>query len=241
MSWNITDCRELEDAIFGLKLRLAREIGVCRGMTVVDMGCGQGGFTDSVAKTVREGGRVLAVDVSDEYLTEFEEHLAKYGVKSLVTFIQADASVLEGVIPDEVADMVVSYRFLEELIQPEAMATIVRQMAQIVKRAGKVCIIELSAETRNEAEETYVRLHRESGDSFFEPEVIMEAMEATGLKRVSVEKFKTDIWFSPKVAKQDLEFAQVWFDAEVEKNLGQLIDKYGMKYPPLLIFSGVKE
>jgi hypothetical protein len=42
------------------------------------------------------------------------------------------------------------------------------------------------------------------------------------------------------VARQDLEFAQLWFNDEVEKSLGALIDKYGMKYPRLLLFSGVK-
>jgi len=41
MGWNITDSKELEDAIFKLKLRLAQKIGVRQGMTVVDMGCGQ--------------------------------------------------------------------------------------------------------------------------------------------------------------------------------------------------------
>ena len=241
MSWNITESRELEDAISRLKLRLAREIGIRCGMTVVDMGCGQGGFTASVAETVGEGGRVLAVDVSDEYLTEFEERLAKHGVRSVVTFVQADASDLEGVISDKVADIVVSYRFLEELVQPEAMATIVKQMARIVKKDGKVCIIELSTETRNKAEETYVRLHKESGDSLFEPKPITEAMKAAGLTSIEVRKSETNIWFSPDIARRDLGSAQVWFDAEVEKNLGQSIDKYGMKYPPLLVFSGVKK
>ena len=49
MSWNIADAGELEDAILRLKLKLARKIGIRSGMTVVDMGCGQGGFTASLA------------------------------------------------------------------------------------------------------------------------------------------------------------------------------------------------
>ena len=44
MGWNITDSEELEDALFKLKLKLVQKIGVCHGMTVVDMGCGQGGL-----------------------------------------------------------------------------------------------------------------------------------------------------------------------------------------------------
>ena len=65
-------------------------------------------------------------------------------------------------------------------------------------------------------------------------------MKNADLKSVHVERFDTDIWFSPEVAKQNLDFAQLWFDADVEKNLGRLIIRYGMKYPELLIFSGIK-
>jgi cyclopropane fatty-acyl-phospholipid synthase-like methyltransferase len=52
MGWNITKAEELEDAVLKLKLKLVQKIGVCAGMTVVDMGCGQGGFTVSLAKIV---------------------------------------------------------------------------------------------------------------------------------------------------------------------------------------------
>jgi len=240
MGWNITDSKELEDAIIKLKLRLAQKIGVRRGMTVVDMGCGQGGFTVSLARIVGKHGKVLAVDISDEYLSEFWENLSKWNAKDVITFIQADASDIEGVVFSEVADTAVGYRFLEELKRPQDMAKIVREMARIVKKNGKVCLIELSTEARNEAEENYIRLHRESGDSLFEPGEIVKAMEEAKLKGVRVETFETSIWFSPELAKQDLGFAQVWFTPDVEKSLGSLIDRYGMKYPALLIFSGVK-
>ncbi|MDI6848107.1 MAG: class I SAM-dependent methyltransferase [Candidatus Bathyarchaeia archaeon] len=240
MGWTITDSKELEDSIFKPKLNLAQKVGVRQGMTVVDVGCGEGGFTVSLAKIVGKQGKVLSVDISDEYLAEFMENLDKWGVKHLVTFIQADAADLEGAILDEVADMVVSYRFLEELKHPEDMVKIVKEMARTVKKGGKVCLIELSTETRNEAEESYVRLHRESGDSFFEPQEIVEAMKEAKLIDVRMETFETNVWFSPDLAKQDLGFAQVWFTSDVEQKLGLLIDEYGMKYPALLTFSGIK-
>jgi ubiquinone/menaquinone biosynthesis C-methylase UbiE len=240
MSWNIADSGKLEDAILKLKLTLAQKIGVHQGMTVVDMGCGQGGFTASLAKIVGKKGKVLAIDVSDEYLAEFTDRLSKHGVRDTVTFIQADAVNLADVLPSKSADVVASYRFLEELKQPEAMPGIVKEMARIVKKDGKIGIVELCTEPRNEAEEAYIRLHRESGDSLFEPPEIIKAMKAAKLADIHVEKVETDIWISPDFAKQDLSHAQVWFDAGVEKSLGKIIDKHGMKYPACLIFSGVK-
>ncbi|MGA2768125.1 MAG: class I SAM-dependent methyltransferase [Candidatus Bathyarchaeia archaeon] len=240
MMWTITNSKSLEDAIFNLKLKLAREIGAKRGMTVVDVGCGQGGFTASVARAVGASGQVTAVDDSDEHLEEFRARLDRYKVKEKVTLVKKDAADLKGVISNGVADMVVSYRLLEELRHPENMAKIVKEMARIVKKDGKVCLTELSTKARNKAEEIYIRLHKESGDCFFRPDEIVEAMKNAKLTKIQTKIVDTNIWFSPEVAKQDLGFAQVWFDEAVERSLGLLIERYGMKYPALQTFSGIK-
>jgi ubiquinone/menaquinone biosynthesis C-methylase UbiE len=240
MGWSITDPKALEDAIFELKLKVASSIGIRKGMTVVDAGCGQGGFTASIAKLVGEKGKVLAVDVTDKCLTEFTDRLERYGVKNRVTFIQADGTSLKHAVADGAADMVVSFRLLEELKRTEYMPRIIGEMVRVVKNSGKVCLTEISTEPRNKAEETYIRLHKESGDCFFKPGQIVESMKEYGLKKVILKDFDTDIWFSPSLAKQDLGFAQVWFDPDIERSLGSLIDTYGMKYPKLLIFSGQK-
>ena len=234
------DAEMLETAIFRLKLEIVRKIGVRKGMTVVDVGCGQGGFTAAVAKTVGKHGKVLAVDISDEYLDEFTKRVDKYHVKERVTFSQADSADLRAVTPDETADMVASYRLLEELKQARDIDKIVKEMARIVKKHGRVCITELSTKAENKAEETYIRLHKESGDCFFSPDEIVEAMKNAKLTRIQTRLFDTNIWFSPELAKQDMGFAQVWFDEAVEKSLGPLIEGYGMKYPALQTFSGIK-
>jgi ubiquinone/menaquinone biosynthesis C-methylase UbiE len=240
MGWRITDSEALEDAVFELKLKVASRIGVRKGMTVVDVGCGQGGFTTSLAKIVGEKGKILAVDVSDEYMKEFTERLDKYCVKNRVAFIQADGTNLGPVLSSCAADVVAGFRLLEELKRCEDMPKVISEMVQVAKIGGKMGLIELSTVAKNKAEEAYIRLHKESGDCFFEQSRIVESMKEHGLKNVRVEKCDTDIWFSPSLAKQDLSFAQVWFDSDVERRLGPLIDTYGMKYPELLIFSGQK-
>ena len=240
MDWKITNVSVLENTIFQLKLKVARQIGVLRGMTVVEIGSGQGGFTAAIAKRVGEKGRVLAIDSTREYAEEFARRLDRYSVKNRVIFIQADGTNLKNIVSDGTADMVASYRLLEELKRPDYMPRIIREMARIVKDDGVVCLTEISAAARNEAEEAYIRLHKESGDYLFKPDEITETMKKCELEEISVNKVDTDIWFSPQLAKQDLGFAQVWFDPDVERRLGSMIDAYGMKYPELLIFSGQK-
>ena len=240
MDWKITNVSVLEDTIFQLKLKVARQIGVLRGMTVVEIGSGQGGFTAAVAKRVGEKGRVLAIDSTREYAEEFARRLDRYSVKNRVILIQADGTNLKNIVSDGTADIVASYRLLEELKRPDYMPRIIREMVRIVKDDGLVCLTEISAAARNEAEEAYIRLHKESGDYLFKPDEITETMKKCELEGISVNKVDTDIWFSPQLAKQDLGFAQVWFDPDVERRLGSMIDAYGMKYPELLIFSGKK-
>jgi len=210
-------------------------------MRIVDVGCGQGGFTAALGRTVGNHGKVQAVDVSDEYLAEFNERLAKHGVENAVTFIQADATCLSSVISEGTADIVTAYRLLEELQCCGDMPEVIAQMATIVKRGGRVCLAELNAETKNEAEENYVRLHKESGDCFFKPAQVIRAMRRAGLTNVFEENVETCIWLSSELSKRDLSHAQVWFDADVKKSLGVLIDKYGLKYPTFTVFSGTRK
>jgi hypothetical protein len=65
-------------------------------------------------------------------------------------------------------------------------------------------------------------------------------MKRHGLTNVRMDTSETDVWFSSALAKQEPSFAQVWYDSNVERKLGPLIERYGMKYPQLLIFSGQK-
>lgn len=61
MSWNITDRKRLENAIFAMKFKLARKVGVKQDMTVINANCEQGGFTSSIAVLVREQGEIHGI------------------------------------------------------------------------------------------------------------------------------------------------------------------------------------
>jgi len=49
------------------------------------------------------------------------------------------------------------------------------------------------------------------------------------------------IAFSRALEEKIFDFAQVWFDSSVQKNLGSIIDAWDMKYPKLLMFSDQKK
>jgi ubiquinone/menaquinone biosynthesis C-methylase UbiE len=67
----------LERKLHLMLLNLVSLIGIREGMLVLDVGCGQGTYTVCLAKLVGETGKVVAIDISDEYLKEMNEALKK--------------------------------------------------------------------------------------------------------------------------------------------------------------------
>jgi len=227
-----------------LKLKLASRIGIREGIQVLDVGCGQGTFTVCIAKLVGETGKVIAIDISDEYLKEMNENLDRYNVRHRVNFVKADAADLSSSLLSEGFEVVASYRLIEELTHPDKLPRIIAEMAKLAKQNGTVAIVELSAKTRNAAEENLIRLHRDIGCDYFPPPgEILQHMKNAGLQKVQVETVETNIWYSPTVClkgtgSQD----EFWeeFRERIMRELWPSVKRHGMKYPPINIFLGQK-
>src|SRR5262245_13494080 len=70
--WLTRDNREQEERC---SLMLAN-LGVKRGMTICDMGCGNGFYTLQLAKMVGEDGKVYGVDIQPEMLVFLQQRAA---------------------------------------------------------------------------------------------------------------------------------------------------------------------
>ncbi|MEM3823593.1 MAG: class I SAM-dependent methyltransferase [Candidatus Bathyarchaeia archaeon] len=225
-------------------MNLTNLIGIREGMQVLDVGCGQGMFTVCLAKLAGESGKVVAIDITDEYLKEMNKTLEKYRVKHLVKFIKADAAELSAIFAPQSFDAVVSYRFIEELTQPEKLPKIIVEMAKMIRQNGKVALIELSTKTRNTAEENLIRLHRDIGGDYFPtPEEILNFMRKASLTNVHIKTVETQIWYSSKVfLKGACGQDEIWpeFRKEIMRKLWPSVEQHGMKYPPINLFLGEK-
>ncbi|HEY2414172.1 MAG TPA: methyltransferase domain-containing protein, partial [Pirellulaceae bacterium] len=74
--WLTRDNREQEERC---SLMLAN-LGVKRGMTICDMGCGNGFYTLQLAKMVGDNGKVYGVDIQPEMLTFLQRRAAAENV-----------------------------------------------------------------------------------------------------------------------------------------------------------------
>jgi ubiquinone/menaquinone biosynthesis C-methylase UbiE len=234
----------LQEKLHLMKLNLARSAGIQEGMKVLDVGCGQGTFTVCVAQLVGGTGRVTAVDISDEDLDKMNENLDRYNVRAQVTFVKADAAELPSVFAQESFDMAVSYRLIEELKQPIQLPKIVSSIAQVVRRGGRVVMLELSTETRSIAEENLIKLHRDIGSDYFPPQrTILRCMCAACLKKADVKTVPTNISYSGEVfLKSNISQDEVWpeFKEKIMRELWPSVEQHGMKYPNIRLFCGHK-
>lgn len=240
----IRNSEALKEKLHLMKMNLARLIGIREGIQVLDVGCGQGTFSACIAKSVGETGKVVAVDITEEYLKEMNQNLEKYNVRHLVKFVKTNAADMSSVFISESFDAAVSYRLIEELTQPQKLSKIIAEMTKLVRKNGTVAIIELSTKTKNIAEENLVRLHRDIGDDYFPaPKEILQHMKNAGLTKVQVKTVETKIWYSPTLflkgaGGQD----EIWieFKEKIMKELWPSVKQHGMKYPPINIFLGQK-
>lgn len=94
--------------------QILREAGVRDGMTVLDFGCGPGGFTVAAAKLVGKQGRVYAFDIHPLALKYVQRAAAKENIQN-VLIIGSDAI---SQLPEISVDMVLLYDILHDLAKP---------------------------------------------------------------------------------------------------------------------------
>ncbi len=89
-----SDDQSLEDAEYAKYRRVAQMAGVKPGESVLEIGCGWGGFAQTVAKEF--GASVYGITLSKEQLAYAQERIKKQGLDNLATFHFEDYRHTEG-------------------------------------------------------------------------------------------------------------------------------------------------
>lgn len=124
---------------FGLRDRLHKPIGILQkagvrsGMTVLDFGCGPGGFTVAAARLVGREGRVYAVDVNPLAIRSVERTADRVGLYNIRTILGSSTAD----VPEEGVDVVLLYDVLHDLPHPHAVLT---DLHRILKRDGLLSV-----------------------------------------------------------------------------------------------------
>ncbi len=134
--WLIRNVREREERC---SLMLAN-LGVRPGMTICDMGCGNGFYSLPMAKMVGIEGRVLAVDAQAEMLTFLRNRFEAEGVNNITPIL---GSFHDPRLPPNSVDLVLLVDVYHEFSHPELM---LHAMRQSLKPDGVVVLVEYREE-----------------------------------------------------------------------------------------------
>lgn len=110
-------------------INILREVGVLPGMTVLDFGCGPGGFSLAAAHLVGASGQVYALDIHPLALSMVMKAAER---KSLRNIHPIHGSYPED-LPDESMDVVLLYDVLHDLPETDS---ILRAIHRILKPNG---------------------------------------------------------------------------------------------------------
>ncbi len=108
-------------------------VGIKRGDTVLDFGCGRGGFTVAAAEMVGPEGKVYALDVHPLALKLVRTEMRRRDLANVET-IQADGPTG---LADGSVDVVLLYDIFHDLASPE---TVLAELARVMKPEGVLSV-----------------------------------------------------------------------------------------------------
>ena len=106
------------------------------GMTAVDIGCGMGFFSISMAKIVNELGKILAIDIQPQMLTVLRRRAERAGVSQIIDTHQSSR---ERIIPPVRADFVLLFWAMHEIPDTDFLS---REISEILNPGGFCFIAE---------------------------------------------------------------------------------------------------
>lgn len=119
---------------------LLENLGIEAGMTVCDLGCGNGYYTLELARRVGPTGKVLAVDIQPEMLHLLSERAKAEGISNIELI---ENTPIDPRLPEGSVDLLLLVDVYHEFAYPVHM---LRQMRRALKPEGRIALVEFRAE-----------------------------------------------------------------------------------------------
>lgn len=119
---------------------LLEQLNVQPGMTVCDLGCGNGYYTLELAERVGPEGKVLAVDIQPEMLHLLSERAKAAGIKNIELI---ESTPIDPKLPENSVDLLLLVDVYHEFAYPAHM---LRQLRAGLKPEGRIALVEFRAE-----------------------------------------------------------------------------------------------
>jgi len=134
--WLMRRVREEEEGPSQMRAQLQ----VKPGMTVCDMGCGNGYHTLPLAEMVGDKGTVYAVDVQPEMIAMLKQNIESKGLKNIIPI---NSSYSDPKLPPNTCDLILLVDVYHEFSHPVQMLA---GMRAALKPGGQLVLVEFRAE-----------------------------------------------------------------------------------------------
>ncbi len=119
---------------------MLEQLAVKPGMTVCDMGCGDGYYTVELAKRVGAEGRVLAVDIQPEMLQELSRRCERDELRNVEMVLGVPHNPK---LPEGEVDLILMVDVYHEFSHPVEMLAAMRRS---LKPSGRIALVEYRGE-----------------------------------------------------------------------------------------------
>jgi ubiquinone/menaquinone biosynthesis C-methylase UbiE len=111
------------------RLDVLKEAGIESGFSVLDFGCGPGGYIMPLVELVGPSGKIHALDIHPLAIHEVQKMATRKGIENIKT-IESDCSTG---LPDSGVDTVLLYDVFHDLARPD---DVLRELHRILKPGG---------------------------------------------------------------------------------------------------------
>jgi cyclopropane-fatty-acyl-phospholipid synthase len=173
--------RTLEEAQQNKMDHVCRKVGLKRGETFIDVGCGWGGLLFHAWE--RYGALGTGINTTTEQVAELRAELVRRGLQDRIGLVECDFREMPGQY-----DKLLSIGTLEHA-GPDQLQEVVRAHADAMK-PGALGVIHFIGHVGDFATEFYIRKHIFPGGWIPSLSLAIDAMEKSGLEVIDVENLR---------------------------------------------------
>ena len=136
--------------------RVLSTIGLKKGDTFLDAGCGDGYMSIAASKIVGDEGKVYAVDVWEESINAFKEKIESENIKN----IEASVADITQKIPadDESIDILYMGNVLHGFVENNEVESVMKEIQRVIKQGGSFAVVEFKKEESTHGPPLHVRI-----------------------------------------------------------------------------------
>ena len=168
--------------IFNKRHAVVQASGLSAGMVVADVGAGTGLFTLLFARQVAPGGRVLAVDISDTFVTNIVRRARAWGLNNVTGVVNKPTEVS---LPSESIDLAFVCDTYHHFEYPQKMLSSIHRA---LRPGGALIIIDFRRQPGISS--PWVLRHVRAGE-----EDVVREVEGGGFRLVGKEHFLQENYF----------------------------------------------